>query len=236
MELMEKKLYFKVCEDYPEYLVSKDGRVYFEPYDELISPIKIGSVWFVEIWSGSSNQYVKVSEMIARTYLRHNIGDRLKCRSCNWNHYNLNNYEWYQPDKEAKPVKWRAIRDYNTYEVSNDGWVRNIRSLQVLRPTFMDRKLCVRLYNPKTHSTRICAVEKLVYEAYVRTPTKRYVLSHVDYDPYNNRVDNLKYAGYARSYQFKGKTVCEFSPDGDFVKKWDSASAAAKRNCSPTAC
>jgi hypothetical protein len=41
-------------------------------------------------------------------------------------------------------------------------------------------------------------------------------------------VDDLKYAGYARSYQFKGKTVCEFSPNGDFVKKWDSASAAAK--------
>ena len=97
------------------------------------------------------------------------------------------------------------IADYQTCEVSNDSLVRNKSTKNILHPTFKDGKLCVRLYNSKTHSTRICAIEKLVYEAFVRKPGKRYILSHIDNDPLNNCVVNLKYIGLSNKGIIKFK-------------------------------
>lgn len=228
MGIFKKKAVFEVCADHPNYLVSKDGRIYCENIGELVKPIKIGGVSFVEIWAIDTRQYIKVAEMIARTYLEHDQNDRLKCINGNWNDYSLTNYVWCKPRRGAGSVEWRLIANYQTYEVSNGGWVRNNRSKNMLRPTFKDGKLCVRLYNCKTHSTRICEVEKLVYEAFVRKPAKRYIMSHLDNDPLNNCVDNLKCIGLAKRYLFRGKPVCAYSPNGEFIKKWRSAAAAAR--------
>jgi len=138
---------FKPCVSYNAYEVSLDGRVRVRSTKKLAKVVTLNKVNYVVIKIGmysekgkakgniKKTKTIKVSEMIARTYLKKKKDDLLRCINGNWNDYSLANYEWYNPRElpENKIGKWRKTDISSAYEVSSDGRVRKYKDCKPLK-------------------------------------------------------------------------------------------------------
>ena len=83
----------------------------------------------------------------------------------------------------------------NRYEVSNLGNVRIKESKRILKQfTTRKYKYVGLYYDGKSHSTR---VHRLVAKAFLKDYTEECLVMHLDNNPANNNVDNLK-CGFER--------------------------------------
>ena len=108
-EIVSTSEEFKPCVSYNAYEVSLDGRVRVRASKKLVKIVTLNMVNYVVIkigmYSGKGEfknkaikrKTIKVSEMIARTYLKKKKDDLLRCINGDWNDYSLTNYEWYNP-------------------------------------------------------------------------------------------------------------------------------------------
>lgn len=88
---------------------------------------------------------------------------------------------------------WKPIDEYEKYEVSDDGYIRNKRSGKILknRPD-KDGYSRVELYsdNLKAHSKK---VHRLVAEAFLGIDSERDQINHINGIKSDNRVENLEW-------------------------------------------
>lgn len=93
----------------------------------------------------------------------------------------------------SEPTAWRAIPGYEgEYEVSDDGRVRNVRTMHVLRPSLNGPGYRqVNLHVDGVRKTR--AVHALVAEAFIGPRPDGLVTRHLDGDELNNHPSNLVY-------------------------------------------
>lgn len=88
---------------------------------------------------------------------------------------------------------WKTITEYPNYEISNYGYVRNVKTRKVLKN--LNRKLgykYVDLYKKK--GSRKMSIQRLVANAFIENPFNKPVVNHIDSNPENNHVDNLEWA------------------------------------------
>lgn len=152
---------------------------------------------------------------------------------------------------EYKNEEWRAVPGYeNNYMVSNMGRVKNIKLNHILKPVkviggYYRVDLSVN-NNPKHFR-----VHKLVALAFLPNPKNLPSINHKDENKANNSVDNLEwcthkynsnygtakersaahknYAEIARKgLVYKYKPVVQYNLNGEFVKRWESATHCEK--------
>ena len=99
---------------------------------------------------------------------------------------------------------WRPVKDWDWYEVSNLGRVRNVKTNHILKP-LEDAwgYLTVGLYSEdspkKVYNGRLCKMPKkrkihqLVAEAFCDGYEDGFVPDHIDHNRKNNRADNLRW-------------------------------------------
>ena len=89
---------------------------------------------------------------------------------------------------------WKKICDYDNYEVSSLGRIRNIKTGRVLKPVRRGRYLAVNLCDQGWMKT--ININRLVASAFLGGPPdeKTNHAAHWDGDPHNNRVENLRWA------------------------------------------
>ncbi len=93
---------------------------------------------------------------------------------------------------------WKTIPEYPDYKVSNYGNIINKKGL-VLKPRAHPNyngnyhSLGVVLYRDSIPRERVIA--RLVAEAFIKKPfnRKKNQVNHLDFDPFNNRVENLEW-------------------------------------------
>ncbi len=93
-------------------------------------------------------------------------------------------------------VEWRKIAGYDNYEVSNYGYVRNALTGKILKGIIVDneRRLQVKLYvKGKNGKDRIHRIHRLVLEAFVGECPKGMECRHLDGNPFNNHISNLRW-------------------------------------------
>lgn len=92
--------------------------------------------------------------------------------------------------------RWRNIVSYPDYEVSNEGRVRNKRKQKMLKPHFTNKyghqQVTLFCDGKRTH----CYIHRLVLEAFVETQPKGLQTRHLNGNPTDNRVENLKWGTY----------------------------------------
>ena len=93
---------------------------------------------------------------------------------------------------------YKTIDDYDNYEISNMGNVRNIKTDRVLKPS-IDR------FGYKTvgfYKNRIrvnCKVHRLVGLSFIPNPEKKKCIDHCDRNKLNNTVQNLRWVSHSEN-------------------------------------
>ncbi|CAL6020029.1 putative_HNH endonuclease [Hexamita inflata] len=122
-----------------------------------------------------------------------------------------NNYEEQSYDEESSQEElieeYRDIDDFENYEVSNLGQVRNKLTGRILKPS--DRNngyLQVCLYQNKIMKT--CYIHRLVAQAFLENPNNYKEVDHVDCVPSNNNVYNLRWCSKSENNKNKNGNNC----------------------------
>lgn len=100
--------------------------------------------------------------------------------------------------------KWEKIDNYPLYEVSNFGCIRNKRTNRI---TFgWDRGLGykkVRLYNE--NGSKSIYLHRLVAIAFLEKVNGKNNVNHIDFNPENNRVENLEWCNHKENIRHSSK-------------------------------
>lgn len=133
--------------------------------------------------------------------------------------------------------EFRDIKDYENYEVSNLGRIRNKKTGRILK---LDKTKYgyFQIVLSKNGTIRRARVHRLVAEAFLPNPNKYPEVNHKDEDKTNNKVDNLEWctAEYNNSYgtrikrvvEKNSKPVLQYDFSGKFIKEFSSVSDAAE--------
>lgn len=94
-------------------------------------------------------------------------------------------------------LKWKKIKGFNNYLISNDGVVLNIKTgrLSIGHHVKLNGGLAFELSDNGNRQYRIM-VHKLVAKYFKRSELNKEYIAHIDYDKLNNKVTNLKWSTF----------------------------------------
>ena len=89
---------------------------------------------------------------------------------------------------------WKKCKINNSYMVSTDGMVKRIETDRILKQKLdKDNYLSINMSMGGRGNTRQVFVHRLVAEAFIPNPENKPLVKHIDGNPINNCVENLKW-------------------------------------------
>ena len=87
--------------------------------------------------------------------------------------------------------KWKVIPDFLNYHISTYGRVKNIITNKILKPILVCDYYKINLY--ADYKRTQCFIHKLVAEAFIDNVHNKIHVDHIDTNPLNNNVNNLRW-------------------------------------------
>ena len=137
---------------------------------------------------------------------------------------------------EKEIEEWRDIKDYENYEVSSFGNVRNKKTGRILRSCNKGGYEAVGLSKTKIS---MCQVHRLVCQGFIPNPENKPQVNHKDKNKLNNHVSNLEWNTALENNQHRSNGVkqttnqqvpiCRVDENtGDVLQQYDSIESAAE--------
>lgn len=101
--------------------------------------------------------------------------------------------------------EWLIVKDYDNYEVSNLGKVRNRKTGRILKPACNGGYLSVKLR--KNGLTKSFSIHQLVALFFIDNPKNKPQVNHIDKNPSNNKLSNLEWCTSAEDAAHKFLTL-----------------------------
>jgi len=115
--------------------------------------------------------------------------------------------------------EWKPIEDYDNYEISNLGNVRNKKRNKLLTP-IINNKNYYQLNLCKNNKRKNFQLHRLIAIAFIPNPNNLPITDHIDKNSLNNSIDNLRWVSHSQNQYNKQKrknTTSKFR--GVFFKK-----------------
>jgi len=101
---------------------------------------------------------------------------------------------------------WKDITDFNNYEVSSFGNVRNKKTQRILKPWIAGAGYNYVWLGAKYKTS----VHRLVALAFIENPDNKKTVDHIDRNKQNNNVENLRWATYQENmWNINSKNIRE---------------------------
>ncbi len=132
--------------------------------------------------------------------------------------------------------EWKTIEGYSKYQVSNDGFLMQIKNGIILKLHLDKSKLC------KDYSRYIVSlkrddkvmkkhkIHRLVAQAFVPNPDNKLEVDHIDGDPLNNHYTNLRWS--TRTEQMANTKMPSNNTSGTKGVSWKKDKKKWKAYCS----
>ena len=93
--------------------------------------------------------------------------------------------------------EYRTIKDFETYEVSNLGNVRNVKTGRIMK-TNVNKDGYYRL---NIRNDEVCKffIHRLVAQTFIQNPENKPLIDHIDGNVKNNHVSNLRWATHSEN-------------------------------------
>jgi hypothetical protein len=102
---------------------------------------------------------------------------------------------------------FKEIKEHPNYEISNNGRVRNKETKKTLCPHIaIDKYKHVRSCNVRLNKIH-CRIHRLVADAFIPNPENKPVIDHIDRDPSNNHISNLRWATFKENANNRNKPI-----------------------------
>ncbi len=98
---------------------------------------------------------------------------------------------------------WKEIEDYNSYEVSTFGNIRNKKTKHILKPSINIYCYVSLTDNNKKRSS--CAVHRIIAKTFIPNTDNKPTVNHKDHNTLNNNISNLEWASYLEQVLHKRK-------------------------------
>jgi len=119
---------------------------------------------------------------------------------------------------------WRLINGYDNYEISSHGRCRNNKTSRILKPG-LNSKGYYFVNISKDKISKSFSIHRLVADAFLENPLNKKCVDHIDGNPKNNMLSNLRWATLHEnqgnrskqentSSKYKGVYFCKK------IKKW----------------
>lgn len=145
-------------------------------------------------------------------------------------------------DRKSSVEIWKDIEGYPNYMVSNMGRVKSLNYNRTGKEKIMkggkDNNDYLFIILSKKGKVKKYLVHRLVAQVFIPNPNNFSEVNHKDEDKQNNCVENLEWC--SREYNINygthnkrvaktlSKPILQFTKNGEFIRKWDSATQVEK--------
>ena len=103
----------------------------------------------------------------------------------------------------GKTEQWKVIEDFDLYEISNTGKIRNQKG-KILKPTD-NGKGYLKFTLKQDGRIKKKYIHRLVAAAFIPNPENKPFVNHIDNNPANNHVENLEWCTHQENMNWMNK-------------------------------
>jgi len=116
------------------------------------------------------------------------------CKKCRRNNYKEKKQKEYKSNELNYDNKsWKKISNFNKYEASTDGYIRNAKTKRLIKGTLHNGYLVSSLSNNNNILKNI-KFHRIIAETFIDNPENKHTVNHKDKNRQNNSILNLEWS------------------------------------------
>lgn len=199
-----ENIIWKKHSDFDNYNISSNGEVHNTKFNIVLSGgIKEGYYRVKMKNNNGIKKEYRLHRLIAELFIPNpNNYEFIKHKDGNKLNNNINNLEWVkmlictdnQKIDKIEGEIWKDIKNFDLYQVSNKGRVKNKITDTLIKHQNPQGYNIITLNISKQKKTKGFLVHRLVAEAFILNPENKTTIDHIDRNPSNNNLENLRWA------------------------------------------